>query len=157
MCPGAHRTLHSLSCQSTYPDFKVPQPDSHNTSPYKSKSGLTRLMAAAGYSWKGLKAAVRHEAAFRQELGLVIVLTPFAFLLSRSRVDLFMLIGSLFLVLVVELLNSAIEALADAISLEHHTLLGRAKDLGSAAVFLTVLFATLVWVSIILINLFSWP
>ncbi|WP_227870930.1 diacylglycerol kinase [Orrella marina] len=112
-------------------------------------------MAATGYSWKGLKAAVRHEAAFRQELGLVIVLIPFAFLLARSPVDLLMLIGSLFLVLVVELINSAIEALADAISLEHHTLLGRSKDFGSAAVFLSVLFATLVWVTLILTNLFS--
>lgn len=130
--------------------------DPTQTSPYKSKSGLARLLAAAGYSWKGLKAAVRHEAAFRQELVLFIILVPVAFWIAGSPVELVLLIGSLFMVLVVELINSAIEALADAISLEHHTLLGRAKDLGSAAVFLAVLFATLVWIAHILTVLVSW-
>jgi diacylglycerol kinase (ATP) len=105
---------------------------SSHPSPYKSKGGLSRLSAALGYSWKGLKAAVRYEAAFRQELALF---------------------GSIILVLVVELLNSAVEAVADAVSLEDHPLLGRAKDLGSAAVFLAVAFAFAVWLTFIVLRL----
>ena len=133
------------------------QPKDEHTSPFKSRSGLSRLIAATGYSWKGLVAAVKHEAAFRQELALVIILLPVAFWIADSVAELLLLVGSLLMVLIVELVNSAIEALADAISLEHHPLLGRAKDLGSAAVFLAVLFATMVWIGHILVDIFQLP
>jgi len=133
------------------------QPKDEHTSPFKSRSGLSRLIAATGYSWKGLVAAVKHEAAFRQELALVIILLPVAFWIADSVAELLLLVGSLLMVLIVELVNSAIEALADAISLEHHPLLGRAKDLGSAAVFLAVLFAAMVWIGHILVDIFQLP
>jgi diacylglycerol kinase (ATP) len=116
-----------------------------NTSPFKGRKGLARLIAATRYSCYGLKAALQHEAAFRQELWVAVVLWPIALWTASSTQQALLLIGSIVAVLVVELLNSAIEALADAISLEHNPLLGRAKDLGSAAVLLTVLFATAVW------------
>lgn len=106
-------------------------------------------MAAIGYSYKGLKAAVRYEAAFRQELALAVVLAPCAFFLGRNAFEVLLLIGVVLVVLVVELLNSAIEALADAVSLESNPLLGRAKDLGSAAVFVAFATAFVVWVSLI--------
>lgn len=106
-------------------------------------------MAAIGYSYKGLKAAVRYEAAFRQELALAAVLAPCAFFLGRNAFEVLLLIGVVLVVLVVELLNSAIEAVADAVSLESNPLLGRAKDLGSAAVFVAFATAFLVWVSLI--------
>lgn len=129
------------------------QPSDEHSSPFKSRSGLARLIAATGYSWKGLVAAVRHEAAFRQELALTLILMPVALWMADSVTELLFLVGSLLLVLIVELINSAIEALADSISLEHHPLLGRAKDLGSAAVFLAVLFAAMVWIGHILADL----
>ncbi|MCJ9713470.1 diacylglycerol kinase, partial [Bordetella hinzii] len=100
------------------------------------------------YSWQGLKAAVKYEAAFRQELALAVLLIPAAFFLGRTTDEVFMLIASVVLVLVVELLNSAIEALADALSVETHPLLGRAKDLGSAAVMLMLIFTGAVWVAV---------
>lgn len=125
---------------------------SDHPSPYKSKGGIARIAAAIGYSFKGLKAAVRYEAAFRQELALVIILVPAAFFLGRNPGEMILLIGVLLLVLVVELLNSAIEALADAISLESHPLLGRAKDLGSAAVFVAFATAFSAWASLIVIR-----
>lgn len=109
-------------------------------------------MAAIGYSYKGLKAAVRYEAAFRQELALAVVLAPAAFFLGRNTLEVILLIGVVLLVLVVELLNSAIEAVADAVSLETNPLLGRAKDLGSAAVFVAFAAALLVWISLIVIR-----
>ncbi|NYT66317.1 diacylglycerol kinase [Alcaligenaceae bacterium] len=121
-------------------------------SPYKSKGGLGRLFNALRYSQQGLWAACRHEAAFRQELVLTLFLVPVAFWLSRSLGELLLLLGSLVLLLVVELLNSALEALADAITLDHHPLIGRAKDLGSAAVMLTLLFGAVVWVSLFVIR-----
>ncbi len=133
------------------------QPNDEHTSPFKSRSGLSRLIAATGYSWKGLVAAVRYEAAFRQELAVALILLPVAFWLAESVPELLLLVGSLLMVLIVELINSAIEALADAISLERNPLLGRAKDLGSAAVFLAVLFAAIVWVGHILANLLPLP
>lgn len=116
------------------------------TSAYKSRGGITRIWKAMRYSAQGLGAAVRHESAFRQELLLVIVLTPLAFWLGKTPLHTGLLIGVLLFVLIVELMNSAIEALADSISLDHHPLLGRAKDLGSAAVFLALLLALLTWV-----------
>ena len=118
-------------------------------SPYKSKGGLGRLYNALRYSAQGLGAAFRHEAAFRQELALVAVLAPVAVWLGRSFSEVVMLLGTLFFVLVVELLNSGLEALADTITLEKHPLIGRAKDLGSAAVMLSILFGVVVWLSVI--------
>lgn len=117
-------------------------------SPYKSTGGLRRILNALRYSWQGLKAAVKYEAAFRQELALAVLLIPAAFFLGRTTDEVFMLIASVVLGLVVELLNSAIEALADALSVETHPLLGRAKDLGSAAVMLMLIFTGAVWVAV---------
>jgi diacylglycerol kinase (ATP) len=114
-------------------------------STFKSKGGMRRIAQAGLYSWKGLRAAFVHEAAFRQELLLVVCLAPFAFWLGRSVVEVVVLLGALLLILIVELLNSAIEALADAISVDTHPLLGRAKDLGSAAVFVSFVCAAVAW------------
>ncbi|ANY17576.1 diacylglycerol kinase [Bordetella pseudohinzii] len=119
-----------------------------HSSPYKSTGGLRRILNALRYSWQGLKAAVKYEAAFRQELALAVLLIPAAFFLGRTTDEVFMLIASVVLVLVVELINSAIEALADALSVETHPLLGRAKDLGSAAVMLMLIFTGAVWVAV---------
>ncbi|NYT58288.1 diacylglycerol kinase [Alcaligenaceae bacterium] len=118
-------------------------------SPYKSKGGFGRLFNALRYSAQGLGAAFRHEAAFRQELMLVAVLAPVAIWLGRSLGEVLMLLGTLVFVLIVELLNSGLEALADTITLEDHPLIGRAKDLGSAAVMLSILFGTVIWLSVI--------
>ncbi|MGB3288967.1 MAG: diacylglycerol kinase [Burkholderiaceae bacterium] len=118
-------------------------------SPYKSKGGLGRLTNALRYSVQGLAAAFRHEAAFRQELLLTAVLAPVAVWLGRSLGEVILLLATLFFVLVVELLNSALEALADTITLDQHPLIGRAKDLGSAAVMLSITFGALVWLAVI--------
>lgn len=118
-------------------------------SSYKSKGGPARLISAARYSMQGLTAAFRHEAAFRQELLLVVILVPLALWISRSLIEAVMLIGVLILVLIVELLNSALEALADAITIEQHPLIGRAKDIGSAAVLLSLALVVLVWLGVI--------
>ncbi|MFO7748367.1 MAG: diacylglycerol kinase [Orrella sp.] len=125
---------------------------SSHPSPYKSKGGLSRLSAALGYSWKGLKAAMRYEAAFRQELAVAAILMPCAFFLGRTAAEVLVLCGSILLVLIVELLNSAVEAVADAVSLDDNPLLGRAKDLGSAAVFLAVGFAIAIWLTFIILR-----
>ncbi|VAW97849.1 Diacylglycerol kinase [hydrothermal vent metagenome] len=93
----------------------------------------------------GLIAAYKNEAAFRQELWLTIILAPVAIYLGHTGVERALLLGSLFLVLIVELLNSAIEAVVDRIGSEHHELSGRAKDIGSAAVMLALLNLTIIW------------
>ena len=123
-------------------------PHTPHPSPYKSTGGLRRILNALRYSLQGLRAAIRYEAAFRQELVLAILLIPAAFFWGRTTDEVFILIASVILVLVVELLNSAVEALADALSVETHPLLGRAKDLGSAAVMLMLLFTIAVWVGV---------
>jgi len=105
---------------------------------------------ATHYSLAGLAAAVRHEDAFRQELILVVLLTPLALWLGDTGVERALLIGSLILVLIVELLNSAVEATVDRISFENHRLAKRAKDIGSAAVMLSLVNAGAVWLLIIL-------
>ena len=107
-------------------------------------------MQAARYSAQGLSAALRHEAAFRQELFLALILTPAAFWVGQNSMQVVALIASLVFVLVVELLNSAIEAVADAVSLEENPLIGRAKDLGSAAVLLSLLLAAGLWLVMLL-------
>lgn len=119
------------------------------TSPFKSKPGLDRLRGAFNYSMAGLAAAFRHESAFRQELALCAVLLPLALWLGRNGIERALLVGSLLLVLVVELLNSAVEAVVDLFSTEHHLLAGRAKDLGSAAVFVSLVTGAVVWVLVL--------
>jgi diacylglycerol kinase (ATP) len=116
----------------------------------RGATGLGRLVRALGYSMKGLRAAAVHEAAFRQELALAAVLVPVGVWLGRSGVEYALLFGSLLLVLVVELLNSAIEAAVDRVGEERHELSGRAKDLGSAAVLLSLVAGLAVWGSIAL-------
>ena len=113
--------------------------------PKPGKTGLTRIVHAFGYSMKGFKAAFKHESAFRQEVTLFIVLLPAAIWLGRSSIDYILLIGSLLLVLIVELLNSAVEAVVDRIGDEMHKLAGHAKDMGSAAVFVSLANVFLVW------------
>jgi diacylglycerol kinase (ATP) len=119
-------------------------------SPHKGKTGLRRVLNATHYSLAGLAAAVRHEDAFRQELILVVLLTPLALWLGSTGVERALLIGSLIIVLIVELLNSAVEATVDRISFENHRLAKRAKDIGSAAVMLSLVNAGVVWLLIIL-------
>lgn len=109
------------------------------------RTGLSRVFHASIYSWQGLKATFKHEAAFRQELGLTVILIPLAIWLTSDAVELSLLIGSLLLVLIVELLNSAVEAVVDRFGGELHKLSGRAKDIGSAAVLISLLNAALVW------------
>jgi diacylglycerol kinase (ATP) len=108
-------------------------------------TGLRRIINAFGYSMKGMRAAFKHESAFRQETALFIILLPLAILLGQSIVDYSILIGSLLLVMIVELLNSAVEAVVDRVSDEHHKLAGRAKDMGSAAVFIALLNVIVIW------------
>lgn len=114
-------------------------------SPFKGKTGLRRLFNALAYSAAGLRAAYRHEDAFRQEVLLAALMIPLALLLPSTGVGHALMIGSVLLVLVVELVNSAIEAAVDRISLDRHRLSKRAKDIGSAAVLLALLNAVLVW------------
>ena len=114
-------------------------------SPHKGKTGLRRLINAAGYSISGLAAAARHEDAFRQELMLAAVLIPLGLWLGKSGVERALLVGSVLLVLTVELLNSAIEATVDRVSLDDHNLAKRAKDIGSAAVLVSLINVLLVW------------
>ena len=111
-------------------------------------SGLTRIINAGGYSMKGLKAALKHESAFRQEVALFVILLPVALWLGSGWLHYLLLIGSMLLVLITELLNSAIETVVDRISDEHHELAGRAKDMGSAAVFIALLNVLFVWAMI---------
>ena len=108
-------------------------------------TGIRRIINAFGYSMKGLRAAFKHESAFRQETVLLIILLPIAFLLGQNIVDYSILIGSLMLVLIVELLNSAVEAVVDRVGDEHHKLAGRAKDIGSAAVFVALVNVGVIW------------
>lgn len=125
-----------------------PHVRSDGESGYKSLGGLQRLVNALRYSFNGLREAVRVEAAFRQELLLAAVLTPLAFWLPVTMVERVMLIGVLFIVLIVELLNSGLEAVVDRISLANHDLSRRAKDFGSAAVFVALALTGLVWLAI---------
>jgi diacylglycerol kinase (ATP) len=108
-------------------------------------TGLRRIINAFGYSIKGMRAAFKHESAFRQETTLLIILLPIAFLLGQNIVDYSILIGSLLLVIIVELLNSAVEAVVDRVGDEHHKLAGRAKDMGSAAVFISLVNVIVIW------------
>lgn len=109
------------------------------------KTGIARMIDAFGYSIKGLAAAWRFEAAFRQEVGLAIVLIPTAFWLASNHIELILLIASVFWVLIAELANSSIEAVVDRTGHERHELAGRAKDIGSALVFVSLVLLCIVW------------
>ena len=113
-------------------------------------TGLKRVISAAGYSWKGFKSTWKHEAAFRQEVVLFTLMTPLAFWIGETASERVILIAVLLIVLVVELLNSAVESVVDRIGEDYHKLSGRAKDQGSAAVFLSFSMAILVWMGFII-------
>ena len=114
-------------------------------SPHKGKTGLKRVRSAFFYSMAGLRAALRHEDAFRQEVFLAVLLIPAAFFTPATGTGKAVLIAAVLLVLIVELLNSAVEAAVDRISLENHVLAKRAKDIGSAAVLLALINVPVVW------------
>ncbi len=114
----------------------------------KPNTGLTRIVKAAGYSVQGLRAAFAHEAAFRQEVLLCVIFIPLAVFVADSPLERVVLIALTLLVLVVELLNSAVEALVDRVGTEHHELSGRAKDMGSAAVLVCLCVWAYAWIEI---------
>jgi diacylglycerol kinase (ATP) len=117
----------------------------------ESGSGIGRIFRALNWSMSGLKATFQHEEAFRQELILCVILAPLALLLGETGVEKALLVGSLMLVLIVEVLNSAVEAAVDRISKEDHKLAGQAKDMGSAAVFLSLLNVLFVWILVLIV------
>ncbi len=118
---------------------------------FKGKQGLVRLFNALGYSRDGLAAAWKNEAAFREEVLLAIVAIPLAVFLGETGVDRALLIGSILLILIVEILNSGLEAIVDKASPEKHELAKQAKDMGSAAVLLSLISAATVWACVL------WP
>jgi diacylglycerol kinase (ATP) len=118
-------------------------------SPHKGRTGLKRIWNALGYSLDGFDAAFRHEDAFRQEAFLAAVLVPAAFFMPASGAGKALMIAAVLLVLIVELLNSAVEAAVDRISLENHLLAKRAKDIGSAAVFISLVNVPAVWLLVL--------
>jgi diacylglycerol kinase (ATP) len=108
-------------------------------------TGITRWVKALGFTWLGIKAAYKHEEAFRQEIWLLIVAVPLAIWLGDNGIEITLMIGSILLLLIVELLNSAIEAVVDRFGGEIHELSGRAKDMGSAAVFIAMTNVAVIW------------
>ena len=108
-------------------------------------TGIKRIINAFGFSFLGLRTAFKHEAAFRQELACCVILIPLSFWLGQTSTERALLIGSLLLVLIAELINSAIEAVVDRIGTEQHELSGRAKDIGSAAVLLSLVNTAIIW------------
>lgn len=116
-----------------------------------NNTGITRIINALGFSKQGLQAAWMNEAAFRQELILAVILFPLAFFVGKSNIEIAILVMTLFIVVIAEIINSALEAVVDRISDEQHELAGRAKDMGSAAVFLALMMTAIVWL-IILFN-----
>lgn len=119
-------------------------------SPYKGKTGLVRLFNAFGYSLAGFRAAYKHEDAFRQEVMLAAILIPLALWLPVALIGKALMMASVLLVIIVELINSAIEATVDRISLENHDLAKRAKDIGSSAVLVSLINVIVVWVMVLL-------
>jgi diacylglycerol kinase (ATP) len=114
-------------------------------SPYKGKTGIKRLANAFTYSVAGTLAAFKHEDAFRQEVILSIVLIPLAIYLGQTAIEQALMIASILLIIIVELLNSSVEATVDRISVKRHKLSKRAKDIGSAAVFFSLVNAAIIW------------
>jgi diacylglycerol kinase (ATP) len=125
------------------------KPPELTESPFKGKTGIARIIQATWNSFAGLADAWRHESAFRQEVLLAIVLVPTALFLPLDRSEKALLVASVLLVLIVELLNSSVEAAIDRISFDHHNLSKRAKDIGSAAVFVALGLMTAVWLVIL--------
>lgn len=119
-------------------------------SPYKGKTGLRRMWNALHFSLDGFHAAFRHEDAFRQELALAVLLVPIALVTPATGTGKALMILAVLLVLIVELVNSAIEAVTDRVSLENHALAKRAKDLGSAAVMLALIGVPVIWLVVLL-------
>ncbi|HHK8499883.1 diacylglycerol kinase [Vibrio parahaemolyticus] len=126
------------------------------TTPHQSQesgkpgnTGVKRIIKATGYSIQGLKAAFKHEAAVRQELALLSIAVILACVVDVGMIERILLIGVVVLVLIVELINSAIEAVVDRIGVERHELSGRAKDIGSAAVMVSLAFAAFTWLYIL--------
>lgn len=117
--------------------------------PHKGKTGLKRILNAFRYSCSGLKEAYRNEDAFRQEVLLAVILLPLAFWVSPEIIERALMVGSVLLLLIVELLNSAIEATVDRISLDDHPLAKRAKDIGSAAVLICIINLIVVWLLVL--------
>ena len=117
------------------------------------KTGVVRVIDAFGYSMKGLAASWKYEAAFRQEVALAAILIPTAFWLAQTHIELILLISSVFWVLMAELANSSVEAVVDRTGSEHHDLSGRAKDIGSALVFVSLVLLAVVW-GIVAVNRF---
>ena len=117
---------------------------------YSGNKGLTRIIKATGYSWQGFKASYQHEEAFRQELMLAVVLFPLGLWLGEGGVEKALLVGSVLLLLLVEILNSAIEAVVDRFGTELHELSGRAKVMGSSAVFLALTLVATTWLLVII-------
>lgn len=119
-----------------------------NYSAFKSKSGIKRILKAFQYALLGLRAAWKYEHAFRQELFFGMILLVVTCLTRTTSIEKLLLSGSIFLILIVELLNSSIEATVDRISIDPHVMSGRAKDLGSAAVLLSIINAGIIWITI---------
>ena len=120
--------------------------------PKPGYTGLKRVYKATGYSWQGLKAAWRHESAFRQECTLALIMTPLAFIIANDLIQVVLMLSVLAIVLITELLNSVVESVVDRVSDDPHELAGRAKDQGSAAVFVSLALVVIVWGSVILHN-----
>jgi diacylglycerol kinase (ATP) len=114
-----------------------------------SNTGFTRIIKATGYSWKGVRAAYRHEAAFRQEVWLCVVMIPLGLYLGANGIEKALLVSSVILLPLVEILNSALEAVVDRFGEEQHELSGRAKDMASAAVALAIILMATVWVLVL--------
>ncbi|HES76015.1 MAG TPA: diacylglycerol kinase [bacterium] len=113
-------------------------------------TGIRRIILAAKYSWQGLTTCYRKEAAFRQEMWLAVLLAPVALWLGDNNLERALLLGSLFMILIVELLNTGIENTVDRFGGEQHKLSGRAKDMGSAAVMLTLVMTSMIWLLLLL-------
>ena len=116
---------------------------------FKGKKGLTRLINALGYSRDGIRAAWKNEAAFREEIVLAVITVPLAFYLGKTGVERALMVGSILLILIVEILNSAVEAVVDKASPEKSELAKRAKDMGSAAVLFSLLNAAAIWACVL--------
>jgi len=114
-----------------------------------SKTGLSRIIKATGYSWKGVCAAYRHEAAFRQEVWLCSVMIPLGLYLGDNGIEKALLVSSVILLPLTEILNSAMEAVVDRFGEEHHELSGRAKDMASAAVAMAIILTIVVWILVL--------
>jgi diacylglycerol kinase (ATP) len=117
------------------------------TNEFKGRTGLGRLIRATGYSFEGLAAAYRGESAFRSEVWLAVVMLPMSFWLGGNWIEVTLLAGSVMLVMIVELLNSGIEAVVDRVSFELHPLSKRAKDIASAAVFMSLVLCSGIWLT----------